>query len=194
VTPRERTMLRLGLTIVAAWLGLRAGPTAIRKLVQLRGTVQQERIAVGRMQEDLAGAPTVERRARLAQEMLRHAPAELLPAQDEQEAVAALFAGAESAAVSSQARLLEHTARGDSARAGRLRRIVMQLDLEADLPAILAAVRRIESQPGVVVQSLSLYAGARAPAEPAFETLRGRLLASAWYLPRGASQSDRGQP
>jgi hypothetical protein len=159
----------------------------VQHLVRLQRTALAERDAVRRMRQDLAAAPAAERQARLAQEAFRHMPMELLAGREEGEALASFSSGAESAAARSRARILAVSPLLDSLHAGKLRRIRVQLDLESDLAGLVAALRRIEAQPGVVVQSLGMTAAARGSEDPATEALRARVVVSGWYLARPAA-------
>jgi hypothetical protein len=190
MTERDRRALQLGgAVILAAFLLLRLIPQAWaigrRNWEDFRGRAE----LLARAQKRVEGARSLEDSSLAAKRRLLALAPALVDGNDDAEALTTLSAELAGIAMKKQLRMLRTSSIADSARAGQLRRLSVQLAVEGDSRGILDFLAAISRTPEVLVPvDLRIVASDPWAAGAAAEVLQTELTLQAWYLERGRGQ------
>ena len=183
MTPRDRRAMVLGAgLVVAAFLGLRVLPRALRDVRDRRERLAAQKELLLRTRVEIRAASSlVDSAATLQRRLVAFAPA-ILVGRRESDAVADLARRVGVAATEQRVRLVRTVVIPDSTHAGRLRRVTVQASLEGDARGALCVLARLDAGNAVNVTEARLTAmdPGSAPAMP--EVITSELVVRGWYI------------
>lgn len=184
MTERDRRALQLGLTaVVAAFVLLRALPTALRAERALRERVAAQASALGQLKADLAALPALEDSAAAVNRALSQLGPRLVTGRSRTEGAAELTVLLRSLAEGLGVRVERIVPVADSTAAGPLMRVVVRLEAETDTKGVGALLTSIARQTTVLdVVSLRVLALEPSSARTVAERLRVELTVYGWVM------------
>lgn len=192
MTTRDRRALAVGLGVVlAAMVGLRGLPWAVREIRNRRDRLAARRELLVRTQAEIRAARGLGDSARGLESALVALAPQVLLGRRETDAVADLAKRVGIAATAERIRVVRTVPVPDSGRVGRLRRVSVQASLEGDTGEMLGALARMErsgSPVGVADVRLTAIDAFSPATNP--EVVEGEILVRGWYVtvadPEGA--------
>ena len=189
MTPRDRQALRLGgLVVLGAFMALRAVPWLWREGSWLAGRLGAERAYVAHADSNLARIGALaDSTHRLTERVAALAP-RILSGETRTEATAALAGLIGHLAVESGARLDATAPVADTASAGTLRRLSMDVTVESDVRGLSQLLGRLATiAPVLACTRIRVTTGDPLGASGGPEVLRIEMRVVGWFLEREAA-------
>lgn len=192
MTERDRRALKLGLTaVVAAFVLLRALPTALRAERALRERVATQASTLGQLKADLAALPALEDSAAAVNRALSQLAPRLVTGRSRTEGAAELTVLLRSLAEGLGVRVERIVPVADSTAAGPLMRVVVRLEAETDTKGAGLLLTSIARQTIVLdVVALRVLALEPSSARTVAERLRVELTVYGWVMRSTAAAEE----
>jgi hypothetical protein len=185
MTSRERRLIGIAGSLVAAALLARLAPSVLHCWEQTRSELQQQAMLLTRLGAEVAAVESTSSRADSVRRRFIALDTAILAGHTEAEAAASLSAHLNLAADRAGALLQQTVPMADSATAGLLRRVTAHATFAGDTRSVAKTLLSLAEDPvAIAVRTVRLVAPDPGSPDGAAETLSLELEVSGWYQER----------